>query len=107
MLKLIPKPMFLHYLPVLIAGAVTQFTDPGRYDWLSIVLGLTLFLVVASFVVWRERKSYQLLAVWAVLAFTILPLIGAAVDFWIQLTLEQEYRLARSSRRCSQEIIST
>ena len=50
-----------------IAGAVVQYTSPGQYDWLNVVMGITLSMVVATYVWEHKRMWWKSVAVGCVL----------------------------------------
>jgi len=59
-----------------VAIAVSVIGEPGRYDSMDFVIGLSMLLIFAGYVMDNPRRPLQSVAVAAVVALSILPVFG-------------------------------
>ncbi len=59
-----------------VAIAVSVIGEPGRYDSMVFVIGLSMLLIFAGYVMDNPRRPLQSVAVAAVVALSILPVFG-------------------------------
>ena len=74
-----------------IGGGIANFTTPGPFGPYSLMISAMLLLLVLSFLWNHERNAFRSFAVAGVVAYLVLPAIGAFVDFYSQHCPKSSY----------------
>lgn len=70
----------------ILAGALAVFIEPGPFDVLNVVIGITLLTILYAYELNRPRTDAQSVAFGAVCAFCILLVVGFLAELWLPLS---------------------
>jgi hypothetical protein len=64
-----------------LAGSLTVFMEPGPFDLLNAVVGLTLFLILLAYERKRQRDFLQSIALASAAGFTVILAVGTLLEW--------------------------
>lgn len=64
----------------LLAGALVIFAEPGPFDWMNGIVGMTIFSILIAYEKGRTRNPGKNFALSTVIALTLLRIVGLVFE---------------------------